>query len=445
MKIVFKRKIYDRMLEWKKESNGATALLIQGARRVGKSTIAEDFAKKEYDTYVLIDFAFPPKNVVELFEDLSDLNSFFLQLQFIYKTELRERKSVIVFDEVQKCPKARQAIKRLVEDGRYDYIETGSLLSIRKNVKDIIIPSEETRLNLYPLDYEEYLWAIGEENVFPLLKLAFQSKKSPGQAANRAMLKELRRYMLIGGMPQAILKYIETKNLAEVDKIKRNIIELYAEDFRKIDPTGNATTLFFSIPEQLHKNASRYEVGAVVESARPNNISEIIQDMTDSYTVYVCRHANDPNVGFALHSDSSRFKMYLCDTGLFITMAFWDKEYTENEIYEKLLFDKLSADLGYVFENMVAQMLKASGYQLYYYTWASEDEKRRYEIDFLISHKNKINPIEVKSSSYKTHSSLDKFRQKYSARISDSFLIYSKEYHREDSIIYLPIYMTPLI
>ena len=445
MKIVFKRKLYQSMLEWKKDSNGSTALLIQGARRVGKSTLAEEFAKNEYSSHIVIDFAFPPKNVVELFDDLSDLDSFFMQLQFIYKTDLPERKSVIVFDEVQKCPKARQAIKRLVADGRYDYIETGSLLSIRKNVKDIIIPSEETRVNLYPMDYEEFLEAMGNGNLFALLKKAYDAKKPLGQAANRSMMKEFRTYMLVGGMPQAVAKYIETNNLGEVDKIKRNIIELYAEDFRKIDPSGNATAMFYSIPEQLHKNASRYEVGAAMETARPDRVSEIIQDMADSYTVMICRHANDPNVGLALHSDSDKFKMYLCDTGLFITMAFRDKDYTENVIYEKLLLDKLSADLGYVFENTVAQMLKASGYQLYYYTWPADDGKRRYEIDFLLSRGHKVSPIEVKSSSYKTHASLDRFQSKFSSRISDSYLIYTKDYTREGSVTYLPVYLTPML
>lgn len=433
------------MLRWKNESNGSTALLIQGARRVGKSTLAEEFARKEYDAYIKIDFAFPPRNVVKLFDDLSDLDTFFLQLQLIYKRELPRRKSVILFDEVQKCPKAREAIKRLVADGRYDYIETGSLLSIRKNVKDIIIPSEETRMDLHPLDYEEFLWAIGEESVFPLIKMAFDAHKSVGQAANRAMMKELRRYLLVGGMPQAVLKYIETKNLAEVDKVKRNIIELYAEDFRKIDPTGAVTAMFFAIPEQLSRNISRYEPGAAVGGVKSDRIAEVIQDMADSFTILICRHANDPNIGLALHADSNRFKMYLSDTGLFVTLAFWDKDYTENEVYEKLLLDKLSADLGYVFENAVAQMLTASGYRLFYYTWPSEDGKRRYEVDFLLSHGKKLYPIEVKSSSYKAHASLDFFRNKYSQRIDNSYLIYTKDYSREAELIYLPVYMTPLI
>ena len=444
MKKVFKRKLYSQMLEWKATAQGSTALLIQGARRVGKSTLVEEFVKNEYDDYIIIDFAYPPKTVLSIFEDLSDIDEFFNQLNFIYKKNLPRRKSAIVFDEVQKSPLARQAIKRLVADGRYDFIETGSLLSIRKNVKDIIIPSEETRLNLYPLDYEEYLWALGYTDLFGMIQERFRSKKSLGQAVNREMMKQFREYMLVGGMPQAVLKFIETRSLNEVDKVKRSIIELYREDLRKIDPSGNASALFFSIPGELHKNASRFEIGSVLVNGRLLNLAETLQDLIDSYTVLICRHSNDPNVGFALHSDSDRFKLYVCDTGLFITMAFWDKDYTENIIYEKLLLDKLGADLGYVFENMVAQMLKAAGNELYYYTW-TEDGKRRYEIDFLTSKGTKIIPIEVKSSSYKSHSSLDRFVAKFPSRISNSFIIYAKDYQRQENIVYLPIYMTPCL
>lgn len=445
MTIEFKRKLYSKMLDWKTRNNGSSALLIQGARRVGKSTIAEAFGRNEYESYILIDFAYPLKGTVELFDDLSDLDSFFNQLQFIYKKTLTPRKSVIIFDEVQKCPLARQAIKRLVADGRYDYIETGSLLSIRKNVKDIIIPSEETRVNLYPLDLEEFLWATGDNVTYGLLLSAFQNKKSLGQAAHRALMKTFRLYMLIGGMPQAILTYLTTKNLQEVDLIKRNIIELYSEDFRKIDPTGNLAEMFFSIPEQLGRNVSRYEVSSVIDGARASRMRESIQDMKDSYTVMVCRHSNDPNVGFNLHSNSDKFKLYVCDTGLFITMAFWDKDYTDNEIYERLLLDKLNADLGYVFENVVAQMLKTSGHELFYYTWPTPDKKKYYEIDFLISNKNKINPIEVKSSGYTAHKSLDEFSNKFSSRIGQNTILYTKDLMRKEGVDYLPVYMAPFL
>lgn len=445
MKTIFRRKAYQKMLSWKEKQNGTTALLIQGARRVGKSTLAENFARNEYESHIIIDFAFPPKDVVGLFDDLSDLDEFYLKLQFIFKTSLKPRKSVIVFDEVQKCPKARQAIKRLVADGRFDFIETGSLLSIRKNVKDIIIPSEETRINLYPLDYEEFQWALGDEVSFSLMRMAYEAHKSPGQAVNRSLMNAFRKYLVIGGMPQAVAKYIETNNLEDVDAIKRNIIELYAEDFRKIDPTGRMTSMFFAIPAQLHKNASRFEVGRLADGSPNEKVEEYIQDMADSYTVLVCRHSNDPNVGLGLHADSDRIKMYLCDTGLFITMAFWDKDYSENDIYRRLLFDKLSADMGYVFENAVAQMLKAAGHNLFYYTWSEYEGKKRYEIDFLISGNGKISPIEVKSSGYKSHSSLDRFRDKFSSRISLSYLIYTKEYQRDSALVYLPIYLTPLL
>lgn len=444
MIIEFKRKLYAKMLEWKSRKNGSTALLIQGARRVGKSTLAESFARNEYDSYILIDFAYPLKGVLQLFDDLSDLDTFFNQLQFIYKKALTPRKSVIIFDEVQKCPQARQSIKRLVADGRYDYIETGSLLSIRKNVKDIIIPSEETRLNLYPLDFEEFIAANGDEITFKLLQNAFHTRKSLGQAAHRAVMKTFRLYMLIGGMPQAVATYLNTKNLQEVDDIKRNIIELYLEDFRKIDPSGNLSELFFSIPEQLGRNVSRYEIGAAIEGGKASRLREYIQDMKDSYTVMVCRHSNDPNVGFNLHSNSDKFKLYVCDTGLFITMAFWDKSYTDNDIYKRLLLDKLNADLGYVFENVVAQMLKAAGHELFYYTWPAPN-KKNYEIDFLISNKNKISPIEVKSSGYTAHKSLDEFISKFSGRIGQSYLLYTKDLMHKDGINYLPTYMTEFL
>ncbi|MCM1446087.1 MAG: AAA family ATPase [Prevotella sp.] len=433
------------MLEWKNNHQDPTALLIQGARRVGKSTLAENFGRNEYESYILIDFAYPHKGVIELFNDLSDLDSFFNQLQFIYKTSLTPGKSVIIFDEVQKCPLARQSIKRLVADGRFDYIETGSLLSIRKNVKDIIIPSEETRINLFPLDFEEFLWATGDSVTYNLLHSAFKTRKPLGQAAHRAIMKTFRLYMLVGGMPQAVLAYLNTKNLQDVDAVKRNIIELYREDFRKIDPSGNLSEMFFSIPEQLGRNVSRYEVGAVINGAKASRMREAIEDMKDSYTVMVCRHSNDPNVGFNLHSNSDKFKLYICDTGLFITMAFWDKSYTDNEIYERLLLDKLSADLGYVFENMVAQMLKSSGHELFYYTWPTPDKKKNFEIDFLISRKNKICPIEVKSSGYNTHKSLDEFIKKFSSRIAQSYLIYTKDLSRDNNIDCVPTYMTPFL
>ena len=439
---VFRRKLYDKMLQWKAERGGSTALLIKGARRVGKSTLAETFAKNEYDSYLFIDFTEVSQDIRDLFNDISDLDSLFLQLQFKFHTRLYPKKSVIVFDEVQNCPMARQAIRKLVNDGRYDYIETGSLLSIRKNVQNIRIPSEETRMTLYPMDYEEFRWALGDEVTMPVLNIAFEMRNSLGDAVTGQLLRDFRLYMLVGGMPQAVSKYIETNNLGAVDAIKREILELYADDFRKIDPTGKATKMFYAIPGQLNSNATRYQLSSVVEQAKKDRVEEIIQDMEDSQVVMIAHHSNDPNVGLPLHEDSDRYKMYLNDTGLFITLAFRDKDITENVIYQKLLNDKLSADLGYVYENVVAQMLKASGNELFYHTWPTESGKHNYEIDFLLSRGSKVCPIEVKSSGYKTHASLDAFMKKYPERTAQGYLLYTKDMRKDSRILLTPVFMT---
>ena len=439
---VFRRKLYDKMLQWKAERGGSTALLIKGARRVGKSTLAETFAKNEYDSYLFIDFTEVSQDIRDLFNDISDLDSLFLQLQFKFHTRLYPKKSVIVFDEVQNCPMARQAIRKLVNDGRYDYIETGSLMSIRKNVQNIRIPSEETRMTLYPMDYEEFRWALGDEVTIPLLNDAFEMRKGLGDTVTRQLLRDFRLYMLVGGMPQAVSKYIETNDLGAVDAIKREILELYADDFRKIDPTGKATKMFYAIPGQLNSNATRYQLSSVVEQGKKDRVEEIIQDMEDSQVVMIAHHSNDPNVGLPLHEDSDRYKMYLNDTGLFITLAFRDKDITENVIYQKLLNDKLSADLGYVYENVVAQMLKASGNELFYHTWPTESGKHNYEIDFLLSRGSKVCPIEVKSSGYKTHASLDAFMKKYPERTVQGYLLYTKDMRKDSRILLTPVFMT---
>lgn len=444
--MIFKRKLYTEMLQWRQDSNGASVLLIKGARRVGKSTLAKEFAKHEYDSFIAIDFAKCSKEVRDLFDDISDLDYIFMRLQMMYKVTLKPRASVIIFDEVQKCPNARQAIKYLVEDGRYDYIETGSLLSIKQNVKDIIIPSEEDELILNPLDYEEFKWALGDEVSIPMLRQFFEKRKSMGDEANRNLMRDFRLYMLVGGMPQAVKTYLETKNMGRVDQAKRRIIRLYEKDFMKIDPSGMASKLFMAIPSELTRNASRYTVNAPTDGdGRHDRLMEVIFDMQDSMVVNMAYHANDPNVGMALHKDTDRYKMFMADTGLFITLAFWDKKFTENIIYEKLLSDKLSADLGYVYENIVAQMLKANGHELYYYTWPSETSNHLYEVDFLLSNGTKIDPIEVKSSGYKTHKSLDLFCDKFSSRVNKRYLIYTKDLRKEENIIYLPAYMTQFL
>ena len=443
--MIFERKIYKKLVEWKNESNGQTALLIKGARRVGKSTVAREFGKNEYETFIAIDFAQCPAEVKELFEDISDLDFIFMRLQMIYDVELKERKSLIIFDEVQLCPKARQAIKYLVEDGRYDYLETGSLLSIRQNVKDIVIPSEEEEVTLNPLDYEEFRWAMGDKVSVPLLRQFFDKRKGMGDTANRSTMRDFRLYMLVGGMPQAVVTYIETKNLAKVDHTKRNIIKLYEKDFNKIDRSGNASKMFHAIPSQLQSNASRYIVAAATNGGRKNRLMETISDMEDSMVVNIAYNVDDPNVGMAQTMNKNAFKMFVCDTGLFVTLAFWDKDFTENIIYEKLLGDKLPANLGYVYENVVAQTIKASGYELYYHTFPTEDGKHNYEIDFLLPDGDKIDPIEMKSSGYKAHASLDAFFQKYHARIRQQYLVYTKDLRKDGMVTGLPVYFTQFL
>lgn len=443
---VFKRKVYKKMLRWKADKDGSTALLIKGARRVGKSTIAEEFAKQEYSSYIKVDFGDVPEGVWNAIDNISNRDYFFLQLQFLYNVKLEERKSVIIFDEIQKAPKVREAIKYLVKDRRYDYIETGSLLSIKKNTEGIVIPSEETRVDMFPMDYEEFRWAMGDNATIPLMKDLFDSGKGIGDAVNRKLMQDFRLYMLVGGMPQAVNAYLDTRNLSVVDSVKREIIELYADDFRKIDPTGKATRLFMAAPSQLTGNAARYQVVSVLgRSQNKDEMEEIIQDMEDSMAVNFSYHANDPSVGLSLHANMSQYKMFVGDTGLFITLAFWDNSVTDNIIYQKLLSDKLSSDLGYVYENVVAQMLRASGNRLFYHTWPTESGKHNYEIDFLLSRGNKICPVEVKSSGYKSHTSLDEFCKKFSGRIGSRYLIYTKDLKKDGEVSLVPVYMTPFL
>ena len=441
---VFKRKIYSKILDWKNDSNGKTALLIEGARRIGKSTVAEEFAKNEYKSYIIIDFSMVSNSIKELFDDLTDLDYIFLQLQLQFRVDLFERDSVIIFDEIQFCPKARQAIKFLVKDGRYDYIETGSLISIKKNVKDILIPSEERKLEMFPMDFEEFLWAKGDMTTTTLLKQVFDKRKSIGADIHRKLMRDFRLYMLVGGMPQAVLEYINTNNLRKVDMIKRDILNLYEDDFRKIDSTGRISLMFDSIPAQLSKNISRYQVSSVLKNERANHVLDLIAELSDSKTTLVSYHCDDPNVGFSNTKDLNKFKLFLSDTGLFTTLVFKDKDFTENIIYEKLLNDKINTNLGYLYENVVAQMLAAKGDKLFYYTFKNEDNKNM-EIDFMISRGNKLCPIEVKSSGYKTHKSLDAFGEKYSGRINKKYLIYTKDFAKDLDTDCIPIYMVPFL
>ena len=332
-----------------------------------------------------------------------------------------------------------------MKDRRYDYIETGSLISVRSKSKGILIPSEETKVDMFPMDYEEFRWALGDTVTIPLLRTAFEKRMSLGDAVHRKMMRDFRLYMLVGGMPQAVETYLKTNNLSSVDVVKRDIISLYEEDFEKIDETGKAKAMFDAIPAQLSNNTSRYQIGVALENERVDRVLNIVKDIEDSMTANIAYRSEDPNVGLALTKDVECFKMYASDTGLFVTLAFKDQAITENIIYEKLLSDKLSANLGYVYENVIAQMLRASGKNLFYHTMSYADGKKYYEVDFVIADKHKVSPIEVKSSGYKTHKSLDFFCEKYSERIQNKYLIYTKDLKREGDVDYIPVYMTMFI
>lgn len=438
---MFRRKVYDKLLAWKEKSNGDTALLLEGARRVGKSTIVEEFAKKEYRSYIRIDFAEAPLDVRRLFDDVSDLDYLFLQLQLRYQTQLHKRASLIIFDEVQLCPLARQAIKTLVKDGRYDYIETGSLISIRKNTAGILIPSEEERVQMRPMDFEEFRWACGDEATIPLLRSAFATGTSLGDDLNRKLMRDFRLYMLVGGMPQAVDAYLSANNLQVVDDVKRTIINLYEEDFYKLDPSGALSMLFDAIPAQLANKSSRFHVSSVLANRQASDILEELAELRESKTVLMAYHANDPNVGMSSSVDLEKFKLYLADTGLFVTLMFKDAAFTENIVYEKLLADKLPVNLGMVYENVVAQELTAGGYGLFYHTWPKGTSNHNYEIDFILPDGKKICPIEVKASRYKTHASLDAFADKFSSRIGRQYLVYTKDMRKDREVVCIPTYM----
>lgn len=441
IKHIFKRKLYERLLQWKREEDGRTAILIEGARRVGKSTLAEEFGKNEYESYILVDFTKASSKIYELFDDISNLDSLFMQLQFEYHVSLTPRKSLIIFDDVQFCPKARQAIKHLVADGRYDYIETGSLISISKNVTGILIPSEEEQIKMYPMDFEEFLWALGDNATPNLLRQALSSEMTLG-GSHRSLMRTFRLYLLVGGMPQAVSEYKDTNDLLRVDKVKRTIINLYLSDFKKIDGSGRISRIFEDVPAQLNRKLSRYMLHPVIGDNDPAKEDALISELASSMTVNMCYHTADPANGLAMDYDKDYFKIYIGDTGLFVTLAFWDRDVAENEIYSKLLSNKLSANLGYVYENATAQILVSSGRKLFYYTFPSES-RHLYEVDFLITTGSKISPVEVKSSGYKTHKSLDEFIRKYSSKVKDPIVVFTKDYHKEGAITFLPVYMLP--
>jgi len=439
----FERKAYQKLLEWKEKYADKYAVMLEGARRVGKSTIAETFAQNEYKSYILIDFSKATDTIRSCFDDIGNLNVFFLRLQAETGTTLYEHESLIIFDEVQLFPKARQAIKHLVADGRYSYLETGSLISIRKNVKDILIPSEEMKIQVFPMDYEEFCDATGGN--FELLRQIFGSKRAIGQATNRKLMRDLRVYMAVGGMPQAVEAYINGKNFSEIDMIKRQIISLYEEDFKKIDPSGRISALYHAVPAQLAKDARKYRITTAIEKRNNTKADELLYELIDSKTVLPCYNSTDPRASLADTKDFSSYKLYLSDTGLFVTLMFIDRPVAENKIYAKLLSDKLPANFGYLYENLVAQIIAASGRELYYHTWEKDGSTHYYEVDFLISDGSKIDALEIKSSGTGKHESIKEFCRKFSQNINRAYLISQKDSGNEENLLLKPFYLVPFL
>ena len=441
---IYHRKVYGRLLEWKNTYGGSYAALIQGARRVGKSTVAEEFARNEYKSYIKIDFANITEEMLDVFRVISDLDLFFLRLQAETGVTLYERQSVLIFDEIQLYPKARQAIKYLVADNRYDYIETGSLISIRKNVKGIVIPSEEYRIDMYPMDYEEFMWACGNTNIDVIQKM-IEKGSAIGDSTNRKLMRDFRIYMAVGGMPQAVEAYLQKKNFAEIDAVKRGILELYEEDFRKIDPSGRISRMFLSIPSQLALKKNRFVISRATGKRRTTKDEELLSDLIDSRTVLICRHVTSPGISLSQTASMDTFKLYLMDTGLFTTLLFNDESKVYEGIYRKLLSDKLPENLGFLYENAAAQILASSGRKLYYHTWPKENSTHSYEIDFLILHNAKLIPIEVKSSAIRPHASLDEFGRIYSKHVFRMWIVSQQDIGKESEIRLWPLYCLPIL
>ncbi len=444
---MFKRKVYDYLKAWKEESDGMSAVMIEGARRVGKSTVAEAFAKEEYDDYILIDFSTAEKAVKDNFDNIGNLDTFFRNLFVLTGKTLETRKGVIIFDEVQFFPKARQSIKQLVKDGRFDYIETGSLISIQKNVKDILIPSEEENVKMYPMDFEEFLWAVGNNAIVDTCRDAFEKRKSLGNDVHRKILKEFRVYMAVGGMPQAVEAYVSGKSYKQIDRVKKGILRLYTNDLKKHDTEDGdrAEVVFKSIPEQLSNHNSVFRLSVVGENARTRNCGNAIDFLNESMIVNNCINVTKPEVALEMYADRTKFKMFMGDTGLLVTHILNNGGDTD-KMYRSLIIDDLGINQGMIFENMVAQMLRANGHELYFHEFEYCPEgnsvSKTYEVDFLTVRGKRLAPIEVKSSGYKSHKSFDYFKDKYQVKMNDRYIIYTKDLAFEDGVLYIPIYMT---
>jgi len=439
----FKRKAYDKLLEWKENYANEYAALLEGARRVGKSTIAENFAKNEYKSFIVLDFSKVSDNIRSIFEDIDNLDLFFLRLQAETGITLYEHESLVIFDEVQLFPKARQAIKHLVKDHRYHYIETGSLISIKKNVKDVLIPSEEKKIHIYPMDYEEFCLATGGN--YDMLRQIAKLGKGLGESTNRKLMRDLRIYMAVGGMPQAVEAYLRGDNFTKIDFVKRQIISLYEDDFKKIDSSGRMSALYHSIPAQLSKDVKKYRITTAIGKRNNTKAEELLYDLIDSRTVIPCYNSTDPRSSLSDTKDFNSYKLYLSDTGLFVTLMFIDRPEAENNVYAKLLSDKLPSNLGYLYENLVAQMLAATDRELFYHTWEKKNSTHYYEVDFLVSEDSKINAYEVKSSGVGKHESINEFAIKYSKYVKKTYLISQKDVNKEGALLMRPFYLFPFL
>lgn len=446
---MLKRKIYNELVTWKNKSNGTTAIMIDGARRVGKSYIAESFAKAEYKSYILIDFGKAPKDILDLFiHDSDDLDLFFAKLAAFYSTTLYPRESLIIFDEVQQYPRARQLIKYLVADGRYDYLETGSLIRLKKNVQDIILPSEEEHIEMFPLDFEEFLWAMGDTATYPLIRQCFETGTPLGAALHRKIMNDFRQYILVGGMPQSVTAYTDNKDFEASDIAKRRILKLYRDDVAKFAQgyEDKVFAIFDGIPGQLSKKEKKYQLSSINKEARFRTFEDSFVWLNEAMVVNACFNSTDPHIGLALSSDHTTQKCYMADTGLLVSHTFQDKKYTDNELYRAILFDKLNINEGMLIENIVAQMLRLHRERLYFYSRSdSSNRENHMEIDFLITEGKKICPVEVKSGNYRSHASLDKFRKHFSSVMGNCYILYTKDVMIKDGITHLPLYMAELL
>lgn len=441
-----RRKAYDKLLQWKATSNGASAILIEGARRVGKSYLAQDFAKNEYASFLYLDFANIEKEIIDVFEnETSDLDLFFLKLESFYGVHLKKRESCIIFDEVQMYPKARQMIKYLVEDGRFDYIETGSLISIKRNIENIVIPSEEDWLQLNPLDFEEFLEAMDETGLAEYMRSCFTERKPMGNALHRKALNLFRQYMIVGGMPQPVLKYLETKSLSEVNMVKQRILRLYRQDITKYAKgyENKVLAIFDEIPSQLTKHEKKFTLASIEKNARFREYEDAFMWLSESKIVNHCFNSTDPTVGINMNKDRLTLKAYMADTGLLITHAIEGGTFLEEEVLKAIMFDKMEINEGMLIENVVAQMLVSQGRQLFFYSRSDKsDFHNNIEIDFLIRNGKKICPLEVKSASYRKHTSLDRFSARFSSQIGEKYIISTKDLSKDQEIICIPVYMT---